>query len=279
MAEVRWIKVVTNIFDDEKIRYIETMPNGDETIVIWFRLMCLAGKSNSDGWLVMTGDIYYTDELLASIFNRDIKSIQLALSVFEKLNMIVISDHKIGLSNWDKYQNIEGLDKLKEQNRIRVQRFRDKNKISLDSNALGNITSNAKVMLCNGIEVDKESDKEVEKEKASEGNKGKSSRFTPPSLDEVRDYIKMKDLKHVDAKTFISYYESVGWMVGKKKMVSWKASLSGWDARHTSEDVRAAVGRSEPIPDYDADRSTEPYEGIEALKERIRLLGIKQNGQ
>ena len=76
--EVKWIKIVTNIFDDEKVRYIESLPNGDESIVIWFRILCLAGKSNSGGLLMMTDRIAYTDEMLASIFQRDIKSVQLA---------------------------------------------------------------------------------------------------------------------------------------------------------------------------------------------------------
>ena len=53
MAEVKWIKIVTNIFDDEKIRYIETLPSGDEMIVIWFKILCLAGRSNSSGLLMI----------------------------------------------------------------------------------------------------------------------------------------------------------------------------------------------------------------------------------
>ncbi|WP_202905980.1 phage replisome organizer N-terminal domain-containing protein, partial [Clostridium botulinum] len=49
IAEVKWIKIVTDIFDDEKILLIENMPEADSIIVIWFKLLCLAGKMNNSG--------------------------------------------------------------------------------------------------------------------------------------------------------------------------------------------------------------------------------------
>ena len=100
-------KFVTDVFNDEKIRFIETMPNGNEIIVIWFKLLCLAGKSNSGGLLMMTDRIAYTDDMLASIFNRDIKIIRCALSVFENIGMVEIIENKIYLTNWEKHQNAE----------------------------------------------------------------------------------------------------------------------------------------------------------------------------
>ena len=41
MAEIKWIKIATNIFDDEKLLLIETMPEADAIIVIWFKLLCI----------------------------------------------------------------------------------------------------------------------------------------------------------------------------------------------------------------------------------------------
>ena len=125
MAEVKWIKITTNVFDDEKIRYIESLPNGDETIVIWFKILCLAGKSNANGLLMMTDRIAYTDDMLASVFGRDIRSIQLALGIFESLEMIEKTDNKIYLLNWQKHQNAEKLDKIREDTRKRVAHYRE----------------------------------------------------------------------------------------------------------------------------------------------------------
>ena len=126
MAEVKWIKIVTNIFDDEKIRYIETLPSGDEMIVIWFKILCLAGRSNSSGLLMMTDRIAYTDQMLSSIFSKDIKTIQLALSVFQNLEMIEMIDNRIYLLNWEKHQSAEKLEKIREQTRLRVSEHRQK---------------------------------------------------------------------------------------------------------------------------------------------------------
>ncbi|HBP9582646.1 TPA: phage replisome organizer N-terminal domain-containing protein, partial [Enterococcus faecium] len=49
MAEISWIKLKTTMFDDEKIRLIQAVPESDAIIVIWIRLLVLAGKTNDDG--------------------------------------------------------------------------------------------------------------------------------------------------------------------------------------------------------------------------------------
>ena len=159
MADVKWIKIVTDIFDDEKIRYIETLPNGDTTIVIWFRLLCLAGKSNSNGLLMMTDRIAYTDEMLASIFKRDIKVIQFAISTFEKLGMVELMGNRLYLTNWEKHQSIDKLEKIRENTRKRVANHRQKH---LECN----VTVTLPVTQCNATEEEEEleQDKELEKD-------------------------------------------------------------------------------------------------------------------
>ncbi|WP_242863302.1 phage replisome organizer N-terminal domain-containing protein, partial [Clostridium botulinum] len=72
MAEVKWIKIVTDIFDDEKILLIENMPEADSIVVIWFKLLCLAGKMNNSGVFMLNEKIAYTDEMLATIFRRQL---------------------------------------------------------------------------------------------------------------------------------------------------------------------------------------------------------------
>lgn len=61
-------------------------------------------------------------------------------------------------------------------------------------------------------------------------DKEKRGRFTPPTIEEVRAYISEKGY-HIDADTFINFYESKGWMVGKNKMKSWKACIATWEKR------------------------------------------------
>ncbi len=55
--------------------------------------------------------------------------------------------------------------------------------------------------------------------------------FSPPSLELVNAYIAEKNLNTVDGQSFINFYESKGWMVGKTKMKSWQASIRGWHNR------------------------------------------------
>ena len=43
MADVKWIKITTDIFDDEKILLIESLPDAYAIITCWFKLLCLAG--------------------------------------------------------------------------------------------------------------------------------------------------------------------------------------------------------------------------------------------
>lgn len=56
----------------------------------------------------------------------------------------------------------------------------------------------------------------------------KNNIFSPPSLEDVQEYCKERN-NNVDAETFISFYESKGWMVGKNKMKDWKACVRTWE--------------------------------------------------
>lgn len=160
--EVKWIKIVTDIFDDEKILLIETLPAADSIITIWFKLLCLCGKQNNSGVLMFNGHIAYTDEMLAVIFRRELPTVRLALKTFQDFGMIEIIDGVITIPNWDKHQNIDALEKQREDTRLRVQRFREKQKLiasgagNADSNADSNVTSNVTVTLRNATDKNRE---------------------------------------------------------------------------------------------------------------------------
>ena len=98
MAEVKWIKITTDVFDDEKILLIESMPSADSIITIWFKLLILAGKQNNNGVFMMSNKLPFTDEMLATIFRRDLNTVRLALKTFEEFGMIEVVDNVIGIS-------------------------------------------------------------------------------------------------------------------------------------------------------------------------------------
>ena len=117
MASVKWIKIVTDVFDDEKILMIETMPECDTIIVIWFKLLCLAGKQNNSGVFQM-GQMPFTDEMFAAIFRRPINTVRLALNTFEKFGMIEIVRETVTIPNWSKHQSLDAYEKRKERDRL-----------------------------------------------------------------------------------------------------------------------------------------------------------------
>lgn len=133
MAEIKWIKIATNVFDSKKIKQIETLPDGDTIIVIWFKLLVLAGNINDNGFIYFTKDIPYTDQMLANYFNRPLTTMQLALKIFQQFEMIEIVDDILFVSNWEEYQNVEGMEKIREQNRIRVARYRERKSLEMKS--------------------------------------------------------------------------------------------------------------------------------------------------
>lgn len=165
MAEVEWIKITTDMFDvSRKIKHIERMDNGDTILIIWFKLLTLAGKINDGGAIYVTESIPYDLFGLADELRRPEKIVDKALSVLEMYDMIERDDGFIYISSWEKYQNIEGLDRIREQNRKRVEKHRKKKRLS-ECNVTSNVTRNVTVTQCNATEEDKEKEIDTEEDK------------------------------------------------------------------------------------------------------------------
>ena len=160
MGEVKWIKVSTDMFNNNrKIKQIELMPEGDAILVIWLKLLLLAGNINDGGAIYLTPEIPYTDEMLANELRKPLTTVRLALSTFERFGMVEIVDDILMLSSWEKYQNTDRLAEIREQNRERkrLQRERQKQAI-LDSSRDCHVT----VTPCHAIEEEGEEDSEKE---------------------------------------------------------------------------------------------------------------------
>lgn len=158
MADVKWIKITTDIFDDEKILLIESMPDPYAIITVWFKLLCLAGKQNNSG-VFMMGQIAYTDKMLATIFRMNEATVTMALNVFEQFGMVEIIDGVITIPNWGKHQNLDQLENKKEYMRNYMKEYREKQKLltcktSCKTNSKANVS-----------QADKEEEKERDLEK------------------------------------------------------------------------------------------------------------------
>ncbi|WP_024346552.1 phage replisome organizer N-terminal domain-containing protein [Lacrimispora indolis] len=131
MGDIEWIKLRIDMFDDEKIKMIQALPEGDSILVIWIRLIALAGKCNSSGLVLVEDEFPYSAEMLATIFNKSLTTVRLALQTFEKFRMVETTSKGIYITNFEKHQNAEALDKIREQNRLRKQRERERKKALL----------------------------------------------------------------------------------------------------------------------------------------------------
>lgn len=172
-SDVKWIKITTDIFDDEKVLMIESMPSSDSIIVIWFKLLVLAGKQNNSGVFIMNNRIAYTDEMLASIFRRDIGLVRLALATFEQFGMIEIVDDVITIPNWGKHQTLDSYEKKKERDRIYQAKRRANQKLliekSSDTSADGHADQSLPVAVS---EEERESDIDISSSLRSEDMRG-----------------------------------------------------------------------------------------------------------
>ena len=170
-SEVKWIKIVTDIFDDEKIMLIESMPDADTIIVIWFKLLCLAGKTNTMGVLLMNDRIPFNDEMLAHIFRRPLNTVRMALATFEKYGMIEIIDNTITIPNWSKHQQMDALEKKREyQKKLMAKRRAEQKKIVQQEKLLANCDTNCEANSDANVSfLEEEKEREKEKESTAEG--------------------------------------------------------------------------------------------------------------
>ena len=159
MSEISWIKLKTTMFDDEKIRLIQAVPESDAILVIWIRLLVLAGKTNDDGLIYIQRNMPYSEEMLSTLFSKPVNVVRLALTTLEKFNMIDLNtDGSIAITNWEKHQNVEGMEQVRLKNAIRNREYRERKK-------------QEKLMLERDVSVtsrdgtDKDIDKDIDKEK------------------------------------------------------------------------------------------------------------------
>ncbi|MBP2665429.1 MAG: hypothetical protein H6Q76_409 [Firmicutes bacterium] len=128
MDEIRWLKISLDMFDNEKIKFIRSLPEADAIIVIWVGLLVLAGKSNAGGYIILAESLPYTEDMLANDFHKPKNVIRLAIETFRQLRMIEQEDGVFYIKNWLKYQNVEGMELVKLQSRARSKNYRVRQK-------------------------------------------------------------------------------------------------------------------------------------------------------
>lgn len=156
---VEWIKLTTDMFDNRKIKHLRRLPEGNSIVLIWVMLLTMAGRCNAGGMIFLTENIAYTTKMLADELDFEENTVKLALNALEQLNMIVVDSGFFSISGWSEYQNIEGMDRIREQNRIRKQKQREKQKFIPAPSRDGHVTVTGSH--ATEEDKDKEEDKEI----------------------------------------------------------------------------------------------------------------------
>lgn len=248
MADVKWIKLAVDMFDNRKIRQIETLPDGDGIIVIWVKLLCLAGVTNDGGLVYFTRDIPYTEQMLANYFQRPIALVQMALRVFQQFGMIELIDDVIMVSGWEKYQSLDRLERIQAQNRERQRRFKEQKRKDA-------LPVTLPVTEDNASDKEEDIDRDIEyKTQASTSQEGKT-----PKSSKLKNEIKhkygeygwvqlsdeqygslLRDLGQVELDRCISYIDESAQSSGNKNrwkdwnLVIRRCHREGWGLRRQS---------------------------------------------
>ena len=234
MAEIKWIKLAINMHEDEKIKLIDDLPERDTIHYIWIRILLLGGKLNANGEIFLSDGKPLTAKMLAILFSRPLEDIKLALKVLSRFGMIEIATNKvIKIVNWNKYQNVEGMEKVREQNRKRAEDFREKKKLEkkeaestkeefheaedlenrkyLFINDTSNVTQNE-----NNVPVMQQNKKEIEiKKKNEKKDKDKNTNSESKEAEDIN--LKSLELMH--------YHEKITGKVGGCDYVALRAAI------------------------------------------------------
>ena len=150
MSDVKWIHLNVDMFDNRKIRYLRKLPAGNDIILIWVMLLTLAGKCNAGGMILLTQNVPYTISMLADEFDFDENTVKLAIEAFVELGM-VSNDGFLSITGWEEHQDSDGLDRLREYNRIAKQKSRERQK-QKQLQVLNSV--NDQSLTCHGTNID-----------------------------------------------------------------------------------------------------------------------------
>lgn len=156
MADVKWIKITTDMFDNRKIKHLRRLPDGNNIVLIWVMLLTMAGRCNSGGMIFLTENIPYTPKMLADELDFEENTVRLALEALEQLGMVVTDNGFFSIAGWEEHQNIEGMERIREQTRKRVAKHREKQKL-----LQGSVT----VTQGNATDIEEEKEEEIERDK------------------------------------------------------------------------------------------------------------------
>lgn len=167
MADVKWIKITTDMFDNRKIKHLRRLPEGNSIVLIWVMLLTMAGRCNAGGMIFLTENIPYTPKMLADELDFEENTICLALEALNQLGMIVMKDNYFAIAGWEEIQSTARLSEIREYNRLAKQKSRAKQRL-LQGVTDVSMTSQTSQEIDIEEDIEEDIDKDIEKEEIRE---------------------------------------------------------------------------------------------------------------
>jgi predicted phage replisome organizer len=155
VADVKWIKITTDMFDNRKIRHLRRLPEGNNIVLIWVMLLTMAGRCNAGGMIFLTENIPYNTKMLADELDFEENTVRLALEALERFGMVNTSGDWLAITGWEEHQNVDRLAEIREYNRLAKKKSREKQKLLQSVNDMS-MTSQP----CH--DIDKDIDKDID---------------------------------------------------------------------------------------------------------------------
>ena len=83
LADVKWIKLTTDMFDNRKIKHLRRLPDGNNIVLLWIMLLTMAGRCNAGGMIFLTENIPYTPKMLADELGFEENTVILGIQALE----------------------------------------------------------------------------------------------------------------------------------------------------------------------------------------------------
>ena len=250
MSEIKWIKINTDMFDDEKIKLIEGKDSGLLIVYVWIRLLVCAGKLNDGGKVYLNKEIPYTPNSLSIIYNKPSESIKNALKELEDLRMIEIDKNKtIRIINWEKHQNVEGMERARELSKLRMRKKRAKDKALLENNinvtnSNSYVTDDLVTLQNNNIEREENKDRD-NKEKQIDNIKD-----IELDLNDKNENIKSIDAIAIQASKILKYYEDKTKVKNIFNISSLKVAIAKHGYMYVNLAIEKALDNNKPNMRY-----------------------------
>jgi predicted phage replisome organizer len=237
MSEKRfyWLKLPKDFFKRHDIKFIQTLPNGDKTILFYLKLM--AESVDHEGELRFSPKIPYTEEMLASATDTPVEIVKAALKTLKDLDLVTVSRN--GTIKVEKVASMIGYEtKWAEKKRAWRDQQKQKDNERTDEGQKEDNVLDMSSQCPQGVLT--MSDKSKRESKSKRKSQSKSieiyereskerdthAHFEPPTVEEVYLYCEQRH-NGIDAQRFIDYYTARGW----KNVTDWRAQIRVWESR------------------------------------------------